>query len=46
MESNYAATNLYTSVNGKLHALIQRAEDMKAEIDRQIEEENYILGEE
>lgn len=33
--------DLYIGTNGKLHYLIQRAEDIKAELDRQIEEDNY-----
>ncbi len=40
--SKYTENSLYLGVNGKVHCLIQRAEDLKAEIDRQIEEDNYL----
>ena len=33
--------DLYIGTNGKLHYLIQRVADIKAELDRQIEEDNY-----
>ena len=34
--------DLYIGTNGKLHHLIRRVADIKAELDRQIEEDNYV----
>ena len=40
MEYNF--NELYIGTNGKLHDLIQRVEDLKAELDAQIELEHRL----
>ena len=38
--SKYAETNLYVAVNGKLHDLITRCEQLEAKLRRQEEQDN------